>query len=263
MSAGRRWDDLKPRLLTGGLLILIGVVDIWLGGITFTITVALVIGLIIWELARMISPAQTSAAIQLGVLAAICLLVERHVPNLYALPLLLVPALAGAFMLRAYPWLFAIYALGITTAGYGLTVFRDDFGVAWLFWLVIVVAMTDIAGYFAGRMIGGAKFWPAISPKKTWSGVVAGWIAAACVGAVFVMVTAAGIGLIWISAVLSFASQMGDIAQSAVKRKMGVKDSSNLLPGHGGLFDRFDAMLGASLFMVLIVLMFDLPGLRF
>ena len=141
--------------------------------------------------------------------------------------------------------------------------FRDDFGVAWLFWLVIVVAMTDIAGYFAGRMIGGAKFWPAISPKKTWSGVVAGWIAAACVGAVFVMVTAAGIGLIWISAVLSFASQMGDIAQSAVKRKMGVKDSSNLLPGHGGLFDRFDAMLGASLFMVLIVLMFDLPGLRF
>ena len=80
---------------------------------------------------------------------------------------------------------------------------------------------------------------------------------------VFLAITDAGRDLIWISAVLSFASQMGDMAESAVKRRMGVKDSSNLLPGHGGLFDRFDGLLGAALFMLLTALIVDVPELRF
>ena len=65
----------------------------------------------------------------------------------------------------------------------------------------------------------------------------------------------------WIAALLSFASQMGDIAESSLKRRMGVKDSSNLLPGHGGLLDRFDALLGGALFMLLTALVVDVPGL--
>jgi phosphatidate cytidylyltransferase len=111
-------------------------------------------------------------------------------------------------------------------------------------------------------MIGGPKFWPAISPKKTWSGTVAGWIAAAVVGMVFLRFTTAGPDLPWISAALSLASQMGDIAESAIKRRMGVKDSSHLIPGHGGLLDRFDGLLGASLLMLLVALIVIVPEVR-
>jgi phosphatidate cytidylyltransferase len=75
--------------------------------------------------------------------------------------------------------------------------------------------------------------------------------------------TNAGLWIILISVVLSFAGQMGDIAESALKRRMGVKDSSTLIPGHGGLFDRFDALLGASLFLVVVADIFDVPGVVF
>ena len=87
---------------------------------------------------------------------------------------------------------------------------------------------TDVAGYFAGRIIGGPKFWPAVSPKKTWSGTAAGWIAAAIVGLFFAPHLPGPTVLL--SVVLSFASQMGDAAESALKRRTGVKDSSNLIP---------------------------------
>ncbi|KMW57299.1 Phosphatidate cytidylyltransferase [Candidatus Rhodobacter oscarellae] len=250
-------------MITGGLLIALGITVISMGGMVFALTCAAVTGIMVWELSRMIDDDRASQAIQLGVVTAICLLLARQLPDIYTLPLLLIPAVSGAFLLRKHPWLFAVYAVGITVAGFGLTAFRDTYGVVWLFWLVIVVAMTDIAGYFAGKMIGGAKFWPSISPKKTWAGIIAGWLAAVLVSFVFLAITDAGRDLIWISALLSFASQMGDIAESAVKRRMGVKDSSNLLPGHGGLFDRFDALLGASLFMLLTALIVDVPELQF
>ncbi|MCG6901617.1 MAG: phosphatidate cytidylyltransferase [Rhodobacter sp.] len=261
--SSRNWDDLRPRLVTGGALIAAGILVIWLGGSVFAVTAALVTGIMVWELARMITADKAAQALQLGVLTAACLLLARHMGPVFLMPLLLAPAVAGAWLLRRHHAIFAAYALGITLAGYGLTLFRDTYGVVWLFWLVIVVAGTDIAGYFGGRILGGAKFWPAISPKKTWAGIVAGWVAAAVVGLVFLLLTDAGRDLIWISVVLSFASQMGDIAESAVKRKMGVKDSSNLLPGHGGLFDRFDALLGAALFMLVVALVVDVPDLRF
>jgi phosphatidate cytidylyltransferase len=115
-------------------------------------------------------------------------------------------------------------------------------------------------GYFAGRMIGGPKFWPRVSPKKTWSGTVAGWVGAALVALVFLTIpgTTAGV-LIVLSVAMALASQMGDIAESAVKRATGVKDSSSLIPGHGGLMDRFDGMLGAAVFLSLAQLVIAFP----
>ena len=101
-------------------------------------------------------------------------------------------------------------------------------------------------------MFGGPKFWPAVSPKKTWSGTAAGWVGAALVGLVFSINTGVGFQLVIVSIALAMASQMGDIAESALKRKMGVKDSSSLIPGHGGLMDRFDGMLGAALFLLVL-----------
>lgn len=262
-QGSRSWDDLRPRVITGGVLIAFGITVIWLGGSVFAVTAALVTGIMMWELARMIAPGKPAQAAQVAVLTAACLLLARQLDAFLIVPLLLVPAAGGVALLRSHHAIFAIYALGITVAGFGLALFRDTYGVVWLFWLVIVVAGTDIAGYFGGRLIGGAKFWPAISPKKTWAGIVAGWLVAGLIGLVFLGLTDAGRDLIWISVVLSFASQMGDVAESAVKRKMGVKDSSNLLPGHGGLLDRFDALLGAALFMLLVALIVDVPELRF
>jgi phosphatidate cytidylyltransferase len=90
-----------------------------------------------------------------------------------------------------------------------------------------------------------------VSPKKTWSGTVAGWLGGAAVGAAFAGATGAGVGLIGVSVAVAMAAQMGDIAESAIKRHVGAKDSSTLLPGHGGLLDRFDGMLGASVFVLI------------
>ncbi len=257
------WDDLRPRVITGAVLVVVGAVEIWLGGIMFALLAALVTGIMIWELSVMTNAELSLQALLLGALAGGAVLLARPLPGIYALPIVAVPAVLGWGVLKQHKAIFAVYAIGIGLAGYGLTAFRDSHGMLWIYWLVLVVATTDIAGYFGGRLIGGKKFWPAISPKKTWTGVICGWIAAALIGLIFLSITDAGRDLIWISVVLSFASQMGDIAESAVKRKMGVKDSSNLLPGHGGLFDRFDALLGASLFMLLTALVVDVPELRF
>ena len=113
-----------------------------------------------------------------------------------------------------------------------------------LWWLAVVIA-SDIMGYFAGRLLGGPKFWPRVSPKKTWSGTVAGWIGALIVGWAFSGTL--GSVVILFSPIVAFAGQMGDIAESAIKRRAGVKDSSNLIPGHGGVLDRFDAVIFAAL----------------
>ena len=119
-------------------------------------------------------------------------------------------------------------------------------------WLALIVIFSDILGYFAGRIIGGPKFWPKVSPKKTWSGTIAGWLGAALIGVVYIAWDKAGAEIVGISIALAIAGQLGDVAESALKRRMNVKDSSNILPGHGGMFDRFDSMLGASILLLLM-----------
>jgi phosphatidate cytidylyltransferase len=112
--------------------------------------------------------------------------------------------------------------------------------------ILLVVWVTDIGGYFAGRGIGGPKLWPRVSPKKTWAGALGGFAASLVVAAGF-----AGFGLgkagplLLLSAILSIASQLGDLFESAVKRRFGVKDSSHVIPGHGGLMDRLDGFVAA------------------
>ncbi len=112
--------------------------------------------------------------------------------------------------------------------------------------VLLVVWVTDIGGYFAGRGIGGPKLWPRVSPKKTWAGAVGGFVASLVIAAGF---AAFGLGktgpLLLLGAVLSIASQLGDLFESAVKRRFGVKDSSHIIPGHGGLMDRLDGFVAA------------------
>ncbi|MCP3374235.1 phosphatidate cytidylyltransferase [Bradyrhizobium cajani] len=121
-------------------------------------------------------------------------------------------------------------------------------GFSALMFVLLVVWATDIGGYFAGRGIGGPKLWPRVSPKKTWAGALGGFAASLAVGAGF---AAFGLGkavpLLFVSAILSVVSQAGDLFESAVKRRFGVKDSSHLIPGHGGLMDRLDGFVAAIL----------------
>ena len=159
---------------------------------------------------------------------------------------LALPPLYGALTLKSGRLIWAGYSLMVLIGALFLVFAYAEFGVAGVVALVIIVALSDILGYFAGRLIGGPKFWPRVSPKKTWSGTVAGWIGAGAFG-FFVMgqqgaplfAAAAAIGL-------ALAGQIGDIAESAMKRRAGVKDSSALIPGHGGFLDRLDALVAAS-----------------
>jgi phosphatidate cytidylyltransferase len=120
------------------------------------------------------------------------------------------------------------------------------YGFVALILILLIVWVTDIGGYFAGRGIGGPKLWPRVSPKKTWAGAIGGFAASLCVAAGF---AAFGLGktgpLVLLGAVLSVASQLGDLFESAVKRRFGVKDSSHIIPGHGGLLDRLDGFVAA------------------
>jgi phosphatidate cytidylyltransferase len=112
--------------------------------------------------------------------------------------------------------------------------------------VLLVVWAADIGGYFAGRGIGGPRLWPSVSPKKTWAGAIGGFAGSLAVAAAF---AATGVGktgpLLALGAFLSVISQLGDLFESAVKRRFGVKDSSHIIPGHGGLLDRLDGFVAA------------------
>lgn len=248
-----RWADLGPRLGSAVLMLVVGAVALWLGGMVFHALVAAIVGLMIWELVRILEPGGGVGRPEaLGFSGAVAVFVFHA--NLPGWPELVAVALAvpllGWRMPRPRGRAFAYLAL-ILFAGLSLMAMRDVHGLAWVLWLVLVVIGSDVAGYFAGRILGGPKFWPAISPKKTWSGTVAGWVMAAALGVAFMGPLGAGAGLVALSVLVAFAGQMGDIAESALKRRADVKDSSNLIPGHGGVFDRFDAMVAAAVAFLL------------
>ncbi len=129
-------------------------------------------------------------------------------------------------------------------------------GMVALILVLLVVWATDIGAYFAGRRLGGPKLWPRISPRKTWTGAVGGFAASLAVAAGFAAVGLGRAGpLLLLGAGLSIASQFGDLFESWVKRRFGVKDSSHLIPGHGGLLDRLDGFVAAVLLAAIVGLL--------
>lgn len=246
--------DLGPRSASALVLLAVAGGALWAGGPWFAALVLAAFAAMIGEMASL-GQARGGTVLH-GLLAALAggagfWLASAE--GLALLPLPALPALVLAFSLRRERLWLPLYALAAGLVAWHLAAWRLVYGPWPLLWLFGVVIASDIAGYLAGRLIGGPKFWPKISPKKTWSGTVAGWLAAAAVGAVF----SAPLGgptavLMLVSALLAFAGQMGDIAESALKRRAGVKDSSQLIPGHGGVLDRLDALLGAALAFALL-----------
>ncbi|MEM6386667.1 MAG: phosphatidate cytidylyltransferase [Pseudomonadota bacterium] len=252
-----KWSDLTQRLLSGGVAAALGLWLMWLGGVPFKFLISAIVGVMVWEVARMVGAARL--ALPLGVLSAVIMVALALLPTGLVLPLLFLPALIGISQLGAYRVRFAVFSSAILVAGLGLFTLREEFGFLWMVWLALVVIVSDVLGYFAGRVIGGPKFWPKVSPKKTWSGTLAGWLGAALVGGWYLVSGYAGVEIIGISIAVAIAGQLGDVAESALKRTVGVKDSSSMLPGHGGMFDRFDSMLGASLFLLVVGQIIDFP----
>ncbi|MGL4235912.1 phosphatidate cytidylyltransferase [Tabrizicola sp.] len=240
-----KWADLRTRILSAAVMVAVGALEIWLGGTAFAALVVALTAVMIWELASMTAPSRQRSPMVLAAAAGVALMLALVLRTDIAALFLMAPTLMLLATTRHDRRLAGAYALAIMLAGYGLVTLRFGAGTPAILWLVAVVVASDVLGYFAGRMLGGPKFWPAVSPKKTWSGTVVGWLGAALVGVGYVVFQGADWLLVPLSALVAFAGQMGDIAESWVKRRAGVKDASNLIPGHGGVLDRFDALIGA------------------
>ena len=253
-----RWGDLKKRFISAIVMLAVGAGEVWLGGPTFAALVILLTAAMFWELANITSPGHRKTPLGMALVAGLCLWAAVFLRDDLAAALLLIPAFALALTPRRNRRISTVYGICIMVAGYGLIALRGE-GTAPILWLVLIVVTSDVAGYFVGRLVGGPKVWPAISPKKTWSGTVAGWVGAVVVAAGFVVWA----GAPWMSLVLApfvaLAGQVGDIAESWIKRRAGVKDSSGLIPGHGGVMDRFDALIGAVVLVMILSLLTSLP----
>lgn len=256
-----RWADLAQRVgsalvilvLGGGLLV---APPRWSG-----LGLAVLFGALLWELARLVAPVDPVPGGQLpvprpGIREGRMALIIGLLAGLVMAAMLLVTPWAGAGLALpiALGWRMAQPALRPALIGQAILMALATAGLAWVrathgqgtaWWIVILVVLSDVLGYFVGRAVGGPKFWPRYSPNKTWSGTAAGWVGAVLAGGVLVALDRAGPGILIAGPLLVLGGQLGDIAESALKRRAGVKDSSRIIPGHGGLMDRFDAMGGA------------------
>lgn len=244
MSAN--WSDLRARMLSAIVMAAVGAGAIWAGGVVFQLLVVVVAGAMGWELARML-PGKGLSPVAAGVLSTMAVGIAIQLPAPLGWTLLVAVPVVIALTRKQLAVPSGAYLGVILLACTALATLRETAGLGAILWLVGVVIASDVSGYFAGRTLGGPKFWPAISPKKTWSGTIAGWLGAAVVGAGAMQAGVGGWSLLLVSPLVAFAGQMGDIAESWFKRRAGVKDSSALLPGHGGFLDRFDALIFAAL----------------
>lgn len=247
MSTKADFSDLTTRTASAIVMLAVAGFTLWQGGSTFQYLLIVVAGLMAWEISHMHDP-RNWLSILSGVFVAGFVYISffpiglspTALTGLKLLPCLL---LASFHVEKARFTIFAgllIFMAATTDLGS----FRIEQGFALTIWLLLCIIASDIGGYFAGKTFGGPKLWVRISPKKTWSGTIGGWALAAIVGLCFVLFDAQPWILIPASVLVSIAAQAGDLVESAVKRRAGVKDSSNLIPGHGGLLDRFDGVLG-------------------
>jgi phosphatidate cytidylyltransferase len=214
-------SNLALRVVSSAVLAPLALIAAYVGGLPFTLFWTVAASIVLWEWTRMVRAAPIQGL-----------------------------ALAG--------WLVA----GVAYAGVLLSapvILRQDaaLGFVAIVFLFSIVWATDITAYFVGRQIGGPKLWPAVSPKKTWSGAIGGLLGGAAAGLLVIKVAGLAIGpmLVLLALGLSVVSQGGDLLESAIKRRFGTKDASQLIPGHGGLMDRLDGFLTAVAAAVMVGLL--------
>ncbi|HAJ85039.1 MAG TPA: phosphatidate cytidylyltransferase [Rhodobacteraceae bacterium] len=262
----QKWADLPLRLTSAVVMLLVFSGSLYVGSTGVLILGFVSVVAMLWELTRMfgLTGRRLFAVTAVAVLGWLPMVVYPAILNSgLMLPSVsgFLTILIGSSLVKKNRGVYVAYGALLTVGMLAFWYLVLNFGLVGIGILAVLVILSDIGGYIAGRSIGGAKFWPSISPKKTWSGTIVGWVFAISFGfilsqysGVYWMVSFASIAhwMIPISVLVVFGAQMGDIAESWVKRCAGVKDSSNLIPGHGGFLDRFDGFIGAAAALGLI-----------
>lgn len=246
--------DLGPRLLSAIVMVVLALGSAVLGGHLFALFWMIASFAVFWEWQKMVGGAQELYRLVVGGMAlAIAAQLALTLRADIAFLVIVVGAVIVALLAGREKALWA--GPGLIYAGVlviSVCVLRSSFfeGLVSILWVFAVVWGTDVMAYFGGRLIGGPKLWPRVSPGKTWSGLICGVICGAGfgVGVVQYSRTAGEINLLpvfLIGILAGLAAQGGDLFESGMKRHFGVKDSSKLIPGHGGAMDRLDGFIVA------------------
>ncbi len=255
--------ELGLRIVSAVVLLVVVVAATWAGGLPFRLMSCALAALLFYEWQRIVAVTRFDMP-EAILTAGFGLMLLGALFDVF-LPTLILFVLVGIALelTRHGPersdvrWI-GMGALYCITAAVALPTIRDvggTLGIALIFFLFLIVWVTDVAAYFAGRALGGPKLLPAVSPKKTWSGGIGGLVGAMVVGALFGLYVdgfsvLAGVAA---AAILSVSSQAGDFFESWIKRVHNAKDSSNLIPGHGGFLDRVDGLIAAAFPVAVVV----------
>ena len=232
-----------------------------LGPWTFALLVIVSSTIVAWEWGRLVRGKTFDgiAIIEAIGLAALVALLTLGRPDLALIAAAATAAAIGFVGLSSgtLGWSIAGLAYAALPASALIWLRSDEsYGAIAVLYLFAVAWTTDTASYVAGTLIGGPKLAPRISPRKTWTGFIIGALVPALVGYAFALAIGgtAPFRLAGVSVALALACQAGDLLESAVKRRFGAKDMSQLIPGHGGLLDRIDGLLAAAVLASLIAL---------
>lgn len=251
---------LRARILSALVLAPLALFCVWAGGAAFALLIALAVIVMIHEWSSLSEPgAPVRAAWPSGVvlLALVACAALARIDVAAGLGLAGLAVVAGAALLRRaaplWPPLGLLY-LGVPAVAL-VWLRASPQGAAVVLWTLLLVWAVDIGAYAVGRTLGGPRLAPRISPGKTWSGLFGGMAAGGLAGgaAGFYLGLGPAVGLAGLGAGLAVLEQMGDLAESAFKRRWHAKDAGNLIPGHGGLLDRLDGLLAVAPAIALLV----------
>ena len=259
-GTGKARSELHLRILSALVLVPMALGAVWIGGVVFGAIVAVVCVAAAWELGKMLGSGPFGPVVWLPAVAAVVPMAVQFTAGpvwaFAALALCAAIAVPLAYAIRARPGASLLGVVYIGLPALALVALRNTqaLGLSAIILVFVAVWATDIGAYFAGRRLGGPKLAPSISPGKTWSGAIGGLLAAILAGFAVAQMTggASMVAIGLVAAVLSVAAQIGDLFESALKRRAGVKDSSHLIPGHGGVLDRVDGLLFAAVAALVI-----------
>ncbi len=263
-DAPRRSRALLARVLSALVLVPVAVAAVYFDIASFAALIAVAVAAAAWEWTRMCAAGQFGPAGWVLAAWSVAALVPAALGAAgISLAAMLAGGGAAALAARldgsARPGWMALFALAVGVPGIALVWLRDAQGPAVAMALMGAVWATDIGAYASGKLIGGARLAPRISPGKTWAGLCGGIACAIVWGAAYPHLLGAARPLPLILAAAgatAVLAQLGDLAVSVAKRKFGLKDASGLIPGHGGVLDRIDGLLttGPALALLLLVL---------